>query len=288
VVRDQKGLDMIQGRMVRNLLKLDVNTELMGHTQWAVSDEDLEDAGRGYTREEFDIKMEDINDVYFDDEVGQFRLSDYGLKPLWKIAENLVGEEDDIRRIMYIDQMLNVIHMRSDMAGNFVEGGSAALAQLSGEHAEVNEDLEGDYTGGWYSDKPIEIYSNPKSIKRMDSFIRGIVDNEGNLYVANIGESGEGNIGGKNVYAATTHNEIMGFLKNKGLIKYDKYIDDNGVVLNVGVHRHENTNDFYLGESNSHTILTNEKIKLQTEEIFKLAKQKNPTLNFLMHHIWGN
>ena len=118
---------MIQARMIKNLLKLDVNTEIMGHSTH-LPEEEIESLG--YTMEQFNTKMEDYNDVYFNDEAGQYRLSDYGLKPLWEIAQKLVGEEDDIRRIMYIDQMLNVIHMRSDMAGNFVEGGSAALSQL--------------------------------------------------------------------------------------------------------------------------------------------------------------
>ena len=285
VVRDEKGLDMIQARMIRNLLKLDVNTEIMGHTQYYPREE-IENLG--YSMEQFEEKLEDVNDVYFNDDGGQFRISDYGLKPLWKIAQKLVGEEDDARRIMYIDQMLNVIHMRSDMAANFVEGGSAALSQISGEHAELgeglNEKLEGEYTGRWYDKEPIEIYSNPKSIKRMDRGIRGIVDNDGNLYVANIGESGQKE---DKVYAATTHSEIMEFLKNKGIIKYDKHVDDNGVVLNVGVHRHENTNDFYLGESNSFSILNNPKIYEQVEKIFEIAKQKNPSVNFLMHDIWG-
>jgi hypothetical protein len=134
VVRDEKGLDMIQARMIKNLLKLDVNTEIMGHSQY-YPEEEIESLG--YTMEQFHEKNDSSEDVYFEDPSGQWRLSDYGLKPLWDIAQNLVGETDDSRRIMYIDQMLNVIHMRSDMAGNFVEGGSSALSQLSGEHAET-------------------------------------------------------------------------------------------------------------------------------------------------------
>lgn len=62
---------------------------------------------------------------------GQLRISDYGLKPLWKYAEQLIKTKDPIKKIQYIDQMLNVIHMRGDIAGYFVEGGSVVLSDLS-------------------------------------------------------------------------------------------------------------------------------------------------------------
>ena len=45
-VRDEKGLNMIQTKMLTNLLKLDVNTELMGHMQGYPDDQQFEDAGK--------------------------------------------------------------------------------------------------------------------------------------------------------------------------------------------------------------------------------------------------
>lgn len=131
-VRDEKGLEMIKDQMIENLIQLDVNTELMGHSGDYPKD-DIED--EGYTMEEFEAKMDDVNDIYFTDpKSGQWRLSDYGLKPLWDIAQKLIKEQDPIKQIMYIDQMLNVVHQRSDLASWFVEGGSAALSQLSGQY----------------------------------------------------------------------------------------------------------------------------------------------------------
>lgn len=131
-VRDEKGLEMIKNQMIKNVIQLDVNTELMGHAQSYPNDE-IKDLG--YTMEEFEAKMNDVNDIYFiDPKSGQWRLSDYGLKPLWDIALKLIKEQDHIRQIMYIDQMLNVVHQRSDLASWFVEGGSAALSQLSGQY----------------------------------------------------------------------------------------------------------------------------------------------------------
>ena len=129
VVHDTKGLQEIQDRMIRNLLKLEVNTEIMGHSTHYPEDE-IQD--EGYTMEEFHEKLENPHNVYFEDpKTGQWRLSDYGLKPLWKYAEQLIRTQDPIKKIQYIDQMLNVVHMRGDIASYFVEGGSNALSQLS-------------------------------------------------------------------------------------------------------------------------------------------------------------
>jgi hypothetical protein len=128
VVRDTKGLQEIQDRMIRNSLKLDVNTELLGHMQAYPDDEIFEYAGT--TREEFEEKLDNPYNVYFDDPNGQLRISDYGLRLLWKYAEQLINAKDPIKKIQYIDQMLNVVHMRSDLAENFVEGGLKSLTQL--------------------------------------------------------------------------------------------------------------------------------------------------------------
>lgn len=142
----------------------------------------------------------------------------------------------------------------------------------------IKEELLGDYTGHMGSKTSFEIYKNPKSIIKMDDSMRGIVDSDGNLYVATAK--------GDEKYSVTLHMEIGNFLREKGLIPKN-YITD-GALNYIGVHRHGNTNDFYLGESISYTILSNDNYKKQTEEIFKKAKQKNPTLDFIMHDIWGD
>ena len=140
----------------------------------------------------------------------------------------------------------------------------------------IREELLGDYRSGWYKKTPIEVYSNPKSIKRMGTSMRGVVDKEGNLYVADGGEDG-----------VTVHQEIADFLKSKGLISKTFSTPDGKEINYVGVHRHEDTNDFYLGESVSNVVLNNEEFKIQVEEIFKKAKIKNPAINFIMRDIWG-
>jgi hypothetical protein len=50
-------------------------------------------------------------------------------------------EEDYGRKICYMDQMLNVVHARSDLASLFVIGGTKALTELS-----AVEQITGDET----------------------------------------------------------------------------------------------------------------------------------------------
>lgn len=66
-------------------------------------------------------------------------ISDYGLEPLVRLAGQLRKASSPEEKLVLIDQMLNVVHQRSDIANWFVEGGSRALAQLSGSPSEVEQ-----------------------------------------------------------------------------------------------------------------------------------------------------
>jgi len=122
-----KTLDKIVNILINNIFKIDVNTEMTGH-QSSVPDE-----------EEFDnwgISEEDnerwYGDYCEDDMEGQMRISDYALDKLMKKIVEFRETDDPHKRLQIADATLEVIHMRSDIAGWFVEGGSSALAQLSG------------------------------------------------------------------------------------------------------------------------------------------------------------
>ena len=62
---------------------------------------------------------------------GQWVLSDYGLKPLWKLGEMLVNEHDPNKIIVLINRVLDVTHQRSDLAELFIQGGSKSLTYIS-------------------------------------------------------------------------------------------------------------------------------------------------------------
>jgi hypothetical protein len=78
-------------------------------------------------------------DYYMNDPEGKMGgfISDYGLKPLEDLLSTLLRASSPEEKLLVIDQMLNVVHQRSDIADWFVEGGKQSLAQLSGSPAEV-------------------------------------------------------------------------------------------------------------------------------------------------------
>lgn len=78
-------------------------------------------------------------DYYMNDPKGDMGgfISDYGLKPLEELLAELLRASSSEEKLLLIDRMLNVVHQRSDIAEWFVEGGSRALAQLSGSPAEA-------------------------------------------------------------------------------------------------------------------------------------------------------
>lgn len=128
-IRDTKGMDMFEGIFTQNILKLAINTELSGHMQYYPTEE-LEDMGLT----EDDLWNDDDFDFgdYIEGDNGQLRISDYGLQPLTKLLFQLKKENDYNKKLIIMDKMLNVVHQRSDIAGMFVEGGSASLDKLSG------------------------------------------------------------------------------------------------------------------------------------------------------------
>jgi hypothetical protein len=78
------------------------------------------------------VLLERFFDYYILDKNGNLLISDYGLEPLIKLLYKLGNEDDPNKKVPILDQILNVVHMRSDLAGWLVEGGQYALSELSG------------------------------------------------------------------------------------------------------------------------------------------------------------
>jgi hypothetical protein len=132
IVRDTRGLDMIQDIIQTNILKLYVNSELSGHSQVNPAD-DFEEYG--YTeqdKQDFYNYIDRISDYAFSDLNGGKRLG------LLTLLSNLRKARTPEERVPILDQILNVVHWTSDLASDFVEGGSAALSQLSGSPSQVS------------------------------------------------------------------------------------------------------------------------------------------------------
>lgn len=93
------------------------------------------------TREQvYEFLYEEIKEKFFDygedTKIGQAYISDYGLRPLEEYLSQLHKTTKAEDKVVIIDKMLNVVHMRSDMASWFVEGGSTSLSQLSASPSE--------------------------------------------------------------------------------------------------------------------------------------------------------
>lgn len=146
----------------------------------------------------------------------------------------------------------------------------------------VNEALIHKFTGRW-SHSDIEIYINPKSIKRMEPWLRGISDTEGNLWVTDI--------------ADTTHSEILGQLFKIGQTESDNYSPITE-VSNWGTNHYDDDKWLYCGwqrEGDSNTFKIAESISFdidQYREIFdefaSAVKQKNPQYDFIVEGIVDN
>lgn len=85
-------------------------------------------------KEKLIYELTDVFLTYYieDPKAGQARITDAGLKPLVNLLEKLRKESSLEKKLVLIDNILNVIHQRSDIAEWFVQGGSSALSELSG------------------------------------------------------------------------------------------------------------------------------------------------------------
>lgn len=141
VVRDAKGIDAVADTVVENVLRLEFNTAVMGHTQLSA-----EDALYGHTSESEDVEQvaNEFGD-YATDPNGAWRLSDYGLDKLHGLIQQIVSAKTPEQKLMLVDMALNVVHQRSDLAAMFVEGGTSTLNKVdSGDTAESRAALTQD------------------------------------------------------------------------------------------------------------------------------------------------
>jgi hypothetical protein len=123
-VRHESVLDEIANIIVMNIIKVSVNTELTGHKQFQPKD-DMED---------LEITEEQLYESKYllDDASGHYRISDYALDNLEKLAIDIIRERNAEKKLILVDRVLNTIHPRSDLAAWFVQGGSSSLNKLAG------------------------------------------------------------------------------------------------------------------------------------------------------------
>jgi len=117
-----KFIDKFQEIITENILKLQINTVLFGHTElnpFYVYEHLLDE---NMTEESFDELLDDF-EWYACDEKGNWRISDYALKPLYSLLVELYQCKTSEQKFYIIDKILNVVHQRSDLTKWFVEDG---------------------------------------------------------------------------------------------------------------------------------------------------------------------
>lgn len=137
----QMNFDRYTGKAKRQSLPKKVKPKIINkYLDSFIEENNLEDLNRNELKQKlYDELMERFSWYYtVDPKSGADYLSDYGLNPLLKLLNQLRQADTPEEKMPIIDQMLNVVHQRSDMAAWFVEGGSRALSQLSG--IESNDD----------------------------------------------------------------------------------------------------------------------------------------------------
>lgn len=135
-VRNTKLMERISELFIRNILKIDVNTEISGHTPSLPLDKikslELVDE-YSEAREWYNNHDEQITDYLWDHEQNQLRISDYATEKLGNLAyllDKAVTKNDHELMLRICDRILNVVHRRSDISKWFVEGGVASLDRL--------------------------------------------------------------------------------------------------------------------------------------------------------------
>jgi len=106
------------------------------------------------------------------------------------------------------------------------------------------------------------VYMNPKSIERMNSDIRGVVDKDGNLYILDNAHD-------------YIHSDIYQIVSKYTSIHQYPYINKD----EIPVVRLNKTNFFYLGES-YYTREIDDNIDL-IKSILTKCKTVNPTIEFI-------
>lgn len=124
VIRDEKGMGDIAKTMFDMVARLHAANAISGHDSYDPRPEIEEMVGEAFSDEEWHQFVEGM--VHNDK--GEWLVSDYGLPKLEKLAFALAEAEGDAeQQLLIVDQMLNVIHQRGDLAAMFVEGGTKVL-----------------------------------------------------------------------------------------------------------------------------------------------------------------
>jgi len=126
----------------------------------------------------------------------------------------------------------------------------------------------------------IDLYKNPKTISKMMTWMRGVIDNNGNLYVADLSENNDSVTFDNSVI----HCDIVERLRKLGELKGPSYEEGedpgNYVTYWITVDRQASSNNFILAESYDEDFLDDPFIQEAVFDKIDKCKEKNPWFNF--------
>lgn len=132
--------------IITNSIKIDINNELAGHSQWFPFD-DFRNVFEGQYEEwcakrGFDPNEDEYGNASdFLEEIGWYNyavlpdgsdgFSDYGLQPIIKILHEYEPNMSTGEKLILVNRCLDVWHCRGDLSSAFIEGGAKVLTQIS-------------------------------------------------------------------------------------------------------------------------------------------------------------
>jgi hypothetical protein len=221
-------------------------------------------------------KFNDNKKQYFGKLINIYRNSDNSIKYY------VILDEDSSTTIKLNPTTVSVINNLPPMGGasdiwNFQNKGNLYNKKKTNESKLVSETLEElneELLGTTNND--IEIYKNPKTLKKLEGWERAISDEDGNLYLAE-----------ESIFI---HTKLLKYLQDNNIIKTNaRWHSSLGVYVNcIAWQRKNKTNDFYLSESYDDTFMKSEKIFNDIVDLKDLVEITNPQFKFHLEKIEAN
>jgi hypothetical protein len=130
IVRDENGVYDLLDDLADIAARLAATNALLGHDTMNVATL-AENSDVPYTSD-----MEDkLGDYLYDEKEQANYISDYGLPKIEKLIRRAYATSSAEEKLLLIDQMLNIVHQRSNLSNWFIRGGRKELDELAGNSA---------------------------------------------------------------------------------------------------------------------------------------------------------
>lgn len=120
-VRDERALDRSYDSLRDNAVRLWIATTVAGHEATSIE---------CYLEDELPLDRQEPFCNWLVDYEDGWRVSDYGLNPLYTALALAFEARTPGAKLKYLDRALNVTHMRGDLSKLFIAGGRSSVMDL--------------------------------------------------------------------------------------------------------------------------------------------------------------